>query len=288
MRKKGVVVKFLSNMAIVQDFDTGEKFLCKLRGKFREQKIRPIVGDIVEFRPIVSNEGVIENIYNRKNELPRPRIANVDQVIVVTTLKMPETPLKILDRYLVLVENEKLPAIIVLNKADLLSEDEIKSFLEIYSDIYPVIVTSAKTKLGIDELKEVLKGKISTMAGMSGVGKSSLLNAINPGLSLRVNDISQKLDRGRHTTTVIELLHFDFGGWIADTPGFANLDISHIEPEELKYLFPEFSNYSCLFPDCNHIEEPNCGVKEAVNDNKIKLSRYQSYVNMFKELMEGK
>lgn len=288
MRRKGVVVKFMSNMAIVQDFETGEKFLCKLRGKFKEQKIRPIVGDIVEYRQIISNEGVIENIYNRKNELPRPKIANVDQVIVVTTLKSPETPLKILDRYLVLVENEKLPAIIVLNKTDLLTEKEITSFLDTYSGIYPVIVTSAKTKLGINKLKELLKGKISTMAGMSGVGKSSLLNAINPGLSLRVNGISKKLDRGRHTTTVIELLHFDFGGWIADTPGFANLDISHIELKKLKHLFPEFDNFSCLFPDCNHIDEPGCGVKKAVEENKIKNSRYQSYVSIYKELLEGK
>ncbi|SHH20376.1 ribosome small subunit-dependent GTPase A [Thermosipho atlanticus] len=288
MRRKGVVVKFLSNMAIVQDYETGEKFLCKLRGKFKEQKIRPIVGDIVEYRIIVKKEGVIENIYNRKNELLRPRIANVDQVIVVTTLKSPETPLGILDRYLVLVENANLPAVIVLNKVDLLTDDEIKNFVDIYGDIYDVIITSAKTGYGIEELKKILKGKIATMAGMSGVGKSSLLNAINPGLSLKVNEISQKLDRGRHTTTVIELLYFDFGGWIADTPGFANLDISSIKPENLKKLFPEFRRFSCLFLDCNHIHEPNCGVKEAVEDGKIKSSRYNSYIDMYKELTEGK
>ncbi|RDI92024.1 ribosome small subunit-dependent GTPase A [Thermosipho africanus Ob7] len=287
MRRKGVVIKFLSNMAIVQDFETGEEFLCKLRGKFKEQKIRPIVGDIVEYSPIVSKEGVIENILNRKNELPRPKIANIDQVVVVTSLRKPEVPLQILDKYLVLVENAKLPAVIVLNKIDLLTKEEINKFKNIYEKIYPVYFVSAKTKEGIEELKEVFKNKISTMAGMSGVGKSSILNAINPGLSLKVNDVSEKLDRGRHTTTVIELMHFDFGGWIADTPGFANLDISHIEHEELKRLFPEFNDFYCLFPDCNHVDEPGCGVKKAVEEGKISKTRYESYLQIYKQLLEG-
>jgi len=287
MRRKGVVIKFLSNMAIVQDFETGEEFLCKLRGKFKEQKIRPIVGDLVEYRPILSKEGVIENILNRKNELPRPKIANIDQVVVVTSLRKPEVPLQILDKYLVLVENAKLPAVIVLNKIDLLTKEEINKFKNIYEKIYPVYFVSAKTKEGIEELKEVFKNKISTMAGMSGVGKSSILNAINPGLSLKVNDVSEKLDRGRHTTTVIELMHFDFGGWIADTPGFANLDISHIEHEELKRLFPEFNDFYCLFPDCNHVDEPGCGVKKAVEEGKISKTRYESYLQIYKQLLEG-
>lgn len=287
MRRKGIVTKFMSNMAMVQDYETGEKYLCKLRGKFKEQKIRPIVGDIVEFRPLFSNEGVIENIYNRKNELLRPRIANIDQVVVVTSLKKPEVPLKILDRYLVLVQHANLPAIIVLNKCDLLTKKEIEQFKDIYKDIYPVYAVSAKTKEGIDKLKEIFKNKISTMAGMSGVGKSSLLNAINPGLSLKVNEISEKLEKGRHTTTVIELLHFDFGGWIADTPGFANLDISHINHSELKNYFPEFGNFYCLYPDCMHINEPECGVKKAIEKGEIKESRYKSYVELYYELLEG-
>ncbi|EKF49344.1 ribosome small subunit-dependent GTPase A [Thermosipho africanus H17ap60334] len=287
MRRKGVVIKFLSNMAIVQDFETGEEFLCKLRGKFKEQKIRPIVGDLVEYRPIVSKEGVIENILNRKNELPRPKIANIDQVVVVTSLRKPEVPLQILDKYLVLVENAKLPAVIVLNKIDLLTKEEINKFKNIYEKIYPVYFVSAKTKEGIEELKEIFKNKISTMAGMSGVGKSSILNAINPGLSLKVNEVSEKLDRGRHTTTVIELMHFDFGGWIADTPGFANLDISHIEQEDLKRFFPEFSGFYCLFPDCNHVDEPGCGVKKAVEEGKISKTRYESYLQIYKQLVEG-
>ncbi|MBB6061650.1 ribosome biogenesis GTPase [Thermosipho japonicus] len=287
MRRKGVVIKFLSNMAIVQDFETGEEFLCKLRGKFKEQKIRPIVGDIVEYRPLVSKEGVIENILNRKNELPRPKIANIDQVVVVTSLRKPEVPLQILDKYLILVENAKLPAVIVLNKIDLLTKEEINKFKNIYEKIYPVYFVSAKTKEGIEELKEVFKNKISTMAGMSGVGKSSILNAINPGLSLKVNEVSEKLDRGRHTTTVIELMHFDFGGWIADTPGFANLDISYIEHEDLKKLFPEFNDFYCLFPDCNHVDEPGCGVKKAVEEGKISKTRYESYLQIYKQLLEG-
>ncbi|ANQ54358.1 ribosome biogenesis GTPase RsgA [Thermosipho sp. 1063] len=287
MRKKGLVLKFMSNMALVEDIETGKVFICKLRGKFKEQGIRPIVGDFVEYRHIVGNEGVVENILNRKNELKRPRIANIDQVVIVTSLKRPEVPLKILDRYLVLVENVKIPAVIVLNKCDLLSREEIDVFLSIYSKMYPVFLVSAKNRMGIDKLVEVFKDKVSTMAGMSGVGKSSILNAINPGLSLKVGEISKKLDRGKHTTTVIELLKFDFGGWIADTPGFASLDISEVESEELKNYFPEFSNFLCLYPDCNHIHEPECGIKRAVEDGLIAKSRYESYFEMFHELLEG-
>ncbi|ABR31350.1 ribosome biogenesis GTPase RsgA [Thermosipho melanesiensis] len=287
MRKKGLVIKFMSNMALVEDFETKKVYMCKLRGKFKEQGIRPIVGDCVEFRPIVGKEGVIENILNRKNELKRPKIANIDQVVVVTSLKKPNVPLKILDRYLVLVENAKLPAVIVLNKCDLLSRKEIDNFLDIYSKLYSVYVVSAKNKIGIDKLIDVFKNKVSTMAGMSGVGKSSILNAINPGLSLRVGEISEKLDRGKHTTTVIEFLKFDFGGWVADTPGFANLDISDIERERLKEYFPEFGSYFCLYPDCNHINEPECGVKNAVEKGLIAKTRYESYFDMFQELSEG-
>ncbi|HIP92545.1 MAG TPA: ribosome small subunit-dependent GTPase A [Thermotoga sp.] len=293
MRKFGTVVSFHSNFVMVEDEETQKRILCKLRGKFRLQGLKIFVGDKVEYTQDGTNSGVIENVLHRKNLLPKPKIANVDQVILVTSLKKPEVSTFILDRFLVLSEKSELPVIIVFNKIDLYEEKEWRRLSElekIYSKYYKTLRTSVVTGEGLEELKEIFKGKISTMAGVSGVGKSSLLNAINPGLKLKVSEVSEKLGRGRHTTTTIQLLKFDFGGYVADTPGFANLDISNIEPEDLKEFFIEFRDYEgmCAFSDCNHISEPGCAVIKAVENGEIPKSRYESYVLMFKELEEMK
>ena len=293
MRKFGTVVSFHSNFVMVEDEETQKRILCKLRGKFRLQGLKIFVGDKVEYTQDGTNSGVIENVLHRKNLLPKPKIANVDQVILVTSLKKPEVSTFILDRFLVLSEKSELPVIIVFNKIDLYEEKEWRRLSElekIYSRYYKTLRTSVVTGEGLEELKEIFKGKISTMAGVSGVGKSSLLNAINPGLKLKVSEVSEKLGRGRHTTTTIQLLKFDFGGYVADTPGFANLDISNIEPEDLKEFFIEFRDYEgmCAFSDCNHISEPECAVIRAVENGEIPKSRYESYVLMFKELEEMK
>lgn len=286
LRRRGIVVKFYSNLLVVEDIETGEQFLCKLRGKFKKQGIRPITGDIVEYTKIVGNEGVVENILNRKSELKKPSVANIDQVIIVTTIDKPAVPLDILDRFIVLVEYEELPIVIVLNKVDLLKEEQIKEFESIYKKLYPVVKTSAMTGYGIEELKQQLSGKISVFAGMSGVGKSSLLNSIENNLKLRTGEISEKLGRGKHTTTAAELLRLSFGGWVVDTPGFASLDIDHISENILRELFIEFENDKCYFPDCYHIDEPGCHVKEMVKKEKIPYSRYESYQKMLEELQE--
>jgi len=293
LRKFGTVVSFHSNFVMVEDEETQKRVLCKLRGKFRLQGLKIFVGDKVEYTQDGTNSGVIENVLHRKNLLPKPKIANVDQVILVTSLKKPEVSTFILDRFLVLSEKSELPVIIVFNKIDLYEEKEWRRLSElekIYSRYYKTLRTSAVTGEGLEELKEIFKGKISTMAGVSGVGKSSLLNTINPGLKLKVNEVSEKLGRGRHTTTTIQLLKFDFGGYVADTPGFANLDISNIEPEDLKEFFIEFRDYEgmCTFSDCNHISEPGGAVIKAVENGEIPKSRYESYVLMFKELEEMK
>ncbi|PLV60101.1 ribosome small subunit-dependent GTPase A [Thermotoga sp. KOL6] len=288
MRRTGVVVSFHSNMVTVEDEKTGERLLCKLRGKFRLQNLKIYVGDRVEYTPDGTGSGVIENVFHRKNLLDKPHVANVDQVILVVTVKMPETPTYIIDKFLVLAEKNSLDTIIVINKMDLYDSEDLKKVEElykVYSILYPIVKTSARTGLGIDELKGYLKGKISTMAGLSGVGKSSLLNAINPGLKLRVSDVSQKLKRGRHTTTSAQLLKFDFGGYVVDTPGFANLEISDIPANELKYYFKEFESRQCFFSDCNHVDEPGCGVKEAMETGEIARSRYENYVKMFYEIL---
>ncbi|MGC9796032.1 ribosome small subunit-dependent GTPase A [Fervidobacterium riparium] len=285
-RKLARVVKFYSNLLVVEDFENGERLLCKLRGKFKKQGIRPIVGDIVEYSHIVQNEGVIENILNRNNELKKPSVANVDQVVIVTTLEKPQVPYDILDRFIVLVEYENLPIVIVLNKVDLLSQEKISEFESIYGRLYPIVKTSALQKIGIDELKDKLHGKVSVFAGMSGVGKSSLLNAIDENLKLRTGEISEKLERGKHTTTAAELLRISTGGWVVDTPGFASLEISHIQPIELRDLFVEFDNEKCFFPDCLHVDEPECHVKRLVEKGKIPESRYESYLKFLTELEE--
>ncbi|WP_144399100.1 ribosome small subunit-dependent GTPase A [Thermotoga sp. RQ7] len=288
LRRRGIVLSFHSNMVTVEDEETGERLLCKLRGKFRLQNLKIYVGDRVEYTPDGTGSGVIENVLHRKNLLVKPHVANVDQAILVVTVKMPETSTYIIDKFLVLTEKNELETVLVINKMDIYDEEDLKKVKElerIYSKLYPIVKTSAKTGMGIEELKEYLKGKISTMAGLSGVGKSSLLNAINPGLKLRVSEVSQKLQRGRHTTTSTQLLRFDFGGYVVDTPGFANLEIGDIEPEELKYYFKEFNEKQCFFSDCNHIDEPECGVKEAVENGEIAESRYENYVKMFHELL---
>ncbi len=291
MRKKGIVVGFHSAMAVVEDSETGKRVLCKLRGKFKKQGLKILVGDIVEYSEDGVGGGVIENVYNRKNELKKPKIANVDQVVLVTTIKEPEVPLIILDKFLVLSERTNLPVYIVFNKVDLLGEDELvklKELESVYSKYYKTIRTSAVDGTGLDELKEIFKGRVSTMAGMSGVGKSSLLNAISPGLKLKVGEISQKLKRGKHTTTTTSLLKFEFGGYVADTPGFANLDISDILPEELKRYFPEFREYEgmCAFADCIHLSEPGCYIRRLVKDGEIAKFRYDNYVKMLNELFK--
>uniref|UniRef100_A0A7C5RKX1 Small ribosomal subunit biogenesis GTPase RsgA n=1 Tax=Fervidobacterium thailandense TaxID=1008305 RepID=A0A7C5RKX1_9BACT len=285
-RRVGVVLRFYSNLLAVEDMETGKQYLCKLRGKFKKQGIRPITGDMVEFTPIHGDDGVVENILNRKNELRKPSVANVDQVIVVTTLRKPEVPFEILDRFIVLVEREQLPLVLVLNKIDLLEQHEVAEFEKIYSNLYPLVKTSAITKEGIAQLKEHLYGKISVFAGMSGVGKSSLLNAIDENLRLRTGEISEKLERGRHTTTTAQLLKIRDGGWVVDTPGFASLELEDIEPEDLRFLFIEFENDKCFFPDCVHLDEPDCFVKAQVAKGKLPRSRYESYVKMLREIQE--
>ncbi|MDK2945409.1 ribosome small subunit-dependent GTPase A [Geotoga petraea] len=287
---KGIVTRFHSNMATVNDLKTNTSLECVLRGKFKVQKIRPIVGDYIEYSKDDNNPiGKIENILERKNILYRPSIANLDQVILVTTLKYPEVDFLIVDKFIVQAEKEDLDIIIVLNKIDLLTDEDQKlkeKFLNIYSNLYTVIETSTKQNLNVEIIREKMKNKVSTLAGMSGVGKSSILNMINPGLKLRIGNISDKLKRGKHTTTHSELLRFDFGGFVADTPGFANIETYNIEKENLKDYFYEFYQYSryCQFVDCQHVNEPNCGVKAAVRQEEISQSRYDNYLSIYSEI----
>ncbi|WP_461766738.1 ribosome small subunit-dependent GTPase A [Pseudothermotoga sp.] len=287
MRNRGIVVKFMSNALLIEDVKTGERIRCVLRGRFRLSNLKPLVGDVVEYVR-VHDTGVVESILKRKNELAKPRIANVDQAVCVYTIKKPEVPLLILDKLLVLIEEAGLNALIVLNKIDLLTqedEEKKKQFLETYSKMYPVLMTSAKTKEGIDQLMEHFKDKISVFAGPSGVGKSSLLNIICPGANLKTQEVSEKLERGRHTTTSAELLHLPFGGLVADTPGFSLIEIDHIKPDKLKLYFKEIrENGDCLFKDCKHLDEPGCRIKDLVQAGEISKTRYENYLEILREV----
>jgi ribosome biogenesis GTPase len=264
----------------------GDVVICKARGRLKNQKIVPLVGDRVTLSIEPSGEGVIESVTPRQTELHRPAVANVDHAVVVTTLKSPPLNLQLLDRILVLCEAEGLDATVVINKADVASGDALS---ESYRSLgYPVIITSAKNGLGIDRLKEDLAGRLSVFTGPSGVGKSSLLNAIDPSLELSVGEISQKVKRGKHTTRHTALLSLDNGGKVVDTPGFTSLDLTPLADEPLDHFFPEFNRLreGCRFSDCKHLDEPGCAVKAALAAGEIPGSRYQSYTQLQAELEE--
>jgi len=288
-RRIGIVVRFHSNMLDVQDEKTGVRYTCTLRGKFKMQKIRPVVGDIVEYIAFNDSKGRIENILPRKNRLKRPGVANIDQVILVGTVKHPDFSYLIYDKFLVLAEKEEVEIIFVFNKCDLISEEELsfmKPYLEFLENHYTVLFTSAKTGKGIDDLKRIMNGRISTMAGMSGVGKSTLLNAIDPQLKLKEGNLSVQLERGKHTTTYSELLSVEGSGLVADTPGFSFLSVEKIKPDELKFYFPDFigKSHECYFKNCMHLDEPDCAVLNSVEGGEILESRYFNYLSMLCEI----
>ena len=287
---EGKIIKALSGFYYVKD---GEKTIqCRGRGVFRKKKITPLVGDSVVYQYENENEGYILEINNRKNELVRPPISNVDQAILVFSAVEPTFNPLLLDRFLVLIEANYIDATIVLSKMDLLTEEEstkINAYKEDYQKIgYPVITTSSKTEDGVDELLPYLKDCVSVFAGQSGVGKSSLLNALNPQLALKTDDISMHLGRGKHTTRHVELIPIE-DGLVADTPGFSSLDFT-IEESELSDCFPEIREKSqeCKFRGCIHDQEPKCAVKEAVQNGEIKSYRYEHYLEFLAEIRERK
>jgi ribosome biogenesis GTPase len=249
------------------------------------------IGDWVKITPLDENTGVLEEIEERERMIvrlaPTPRgeyqqiiIANPDQAVFVFSCAKPEPRLRMLDRFLVIAERQHIPAIIVANKVDLVGLEAAKEMFGHYTDIgYPVIYTSVKQDLGIEELRDTLKGKVSALAGPSGVGKSSLLNTMQPGLGIVVREVSQATRKGRHTTVVRQLYHLEEGGYIADTPGLKSLGLWDIEPEELDGYFPELRDLvsECQFNDCTHSHEPGCAVIEAVQKGKIHPERYESY-----------
>lgn len=288
---EGIIIKALSGFYYVA---TKEGVVqCRGRGVFRKRNITPLVGDHVLFQAENEKEGYIMDIKERKNELVRPPIANIDQAIITFSATEPEFNPALLDRFLVVIESKQILPIICMTKADLLSDEkrmELEEQLQVYSAIgYDVLLLSSKTKEGVDSLRQFLSNKISVFAGQSGVGKSSLLNALMPSLQLKTSQISTHLGRGKHTTRHVELFQVE-DGYIADTPGFSSVDFSDIEVTELSSTFPEINRASeyCKFRGCLHHNEPKCEVKAAVQTGDISKKRYEHYLQFLEEIRERK
>ncbi|CEN79851.1 ribosome small subunit-dependent GTPase A [Paraclostridium sordellii] len=289
---EGIIIKGIGGFYYI-DTDKGV-YECRARGIFRKDKITPLVGDHVKMS-IVDEEnkkGVLEEIEKRYTELVRPPIANVNKAIIVFAIKNPNPNLSLLDRFIVLAERECLETVIVLTKSDLATDEELEKLKNIYEvSGYKVIPVSNNKELNIDKVKEELKGNIVVFAGPSGVGKSTLLNNIDSKFQLQTGEVSDKIKRGKHTTRHAELLKLECGGMVADTPGFSSLTLDDIEENELKDYFIEFENFSdeCKFGGrCMHENEPSCGVKNAVKENKISKERYESYLQLLNEKRQGK
>lgn len=284
---KGIIICTSSNVYQVAE---GEKvYKCLARGKFKKEKISPLVGDEVEFTITNSEkqEGVIEQILPRKNELKRPKMANLTQLILVVSMKMPSPDLLLLDKQLVFAEFMGLKATIVLNKVDLEDKEEIDRIAKLYEDIgYKIIQTNAKEGIKVEEITALLEGETTAFAGNSGVGKSTLINSIFEQELTQEGDISDKNQRGKNTTTSTTLYKYKENSYIADTSGFSTFEINEIPKEDLCHYFVEFVPYldKCEFQGCSHIKEENCGVKEALEAGKISSQRYDNYIKIYNNL----
>lgn len=266
---------------------------CKAKGIFRKEKIKPLIGDNVEISILDEEEklGNIDRILKRSNQLIRPTVANIDQAVIVFAVSRPEPNYNLLDRFLVMIEEKGIEAVICFNKIDILKADEVTKIIAKYEKTgYRVFSTSSLENNGIDSLREALYNKTTVFAGPSGVGKSSILNLIQSETVLETGSVSEKIGRGKHTTRHAELMCFHDDSYVVDTPGFSSLVIEHIEQEDLKHYFREFNEYEpyCKFKGCNHINEPKCGIKEAVKDGDISESRYVSYTQLLNELKDIK
>ena len=287
---QGKIVKGIAGFYYVHVVEFGI-YECKAKGVFRKEKIKPLVGDNVEIDILDETEkkGNIVEVLERKNELIRPAVANIDQALVVFAVTKPKPHFNLLDRFLIMMESKRIPVILCFNKKDIAKEPEIHHLKEIYESCgYQMIFTSALEKENIEKVKQLLRGKTTAIAGPSGVGKSSLINIFQPDANMETGTISEKIERGKHTTRHSELICIEEDTYIMDTPGFSSLYTNDFEKEELKYYFTEFEPYEgkCKFQGCDHVHEPNCAVKAALEEGKIHHIRYENYLEMYNELKE--
>jgi len=285
---KGKIIKGIGGFYYVKAEDE-QIYECKAKGIFRKRKITPLIGDdvIITLLDKKNKLGNVDKILPRRTYLHRPMVANIDQAVIVFSLSQPELNRNLLDRFLVMVEEKDIEAVICLNKTDIVSKKQVEDTVALYKKIgYHIIPTSWLEQEGIEALRDILENKTTVFAGPSGVGKSSILNLIQSEIKLETGILSKKIGRGKHTTRHVELIAFKQDSYVVDTPGFSSLNIDYMEQGELKYYFREFAEYAayCRFKSCQHIKEPICGVKQAVEDGNISKSRYLSYQQLFTEL----
>ena len=301
---KGRILKGIAGFYYVETFDE-KVYECKAKGIFRKSNLKPLVGDNVEIDIIDEDKklGNITEIFPRKNQLLRPPVANVDQAVILFAIVKPNPSYNLLDRFLIMMRQQNLPVIICFNKQDIATKEEQQELYDAYEKCgYKVLFISVREEKGLDELKALLKGKTTTLAGPSGVGKSSLLNKLVPDADMQIGELSRKIERGKNTTRHSELFFVeelfdgdsrmkaeageDGGTYVIDTPGFTSLEMRDVTADTLMQYYPEFVEYEplCRFGGCSHIAEPDCGVKEALAEGKISQVRYDNYKVLWEEL----
>lgn len=281
---EGIIMKALSGFYYVDD--GGTVTTCRGRGRLRHEKVTPLVGDRVRFTPLGDGSGALNEILPRKNEFYRPAVANIDQLVIIASEAIPVTDPFLIDRVAAIAAGRGCECVICINKCDLAPGDALARIYE--SAGFPTLRISAETGMGIAQLRGLISGKVSAFTGNSGVGKSSILNALEPGVGLATGAVSQKLGRGRHTTRHVELFRLSCGAVVADTPGFSSFDVEKMElmrREALQSCFPEFATYlgRCRFQDCAHVKEKGCAVLEAKERGLIQPTRHQSYVRLYEQ-----
>ncbi len=286
---KGKIIKGIAGFYYVHVPKENRIYECKAKGIFRNQKIKPLVGDDVEINLSDQPEGkgTITDILPRKNELIRPAVANIDQALVLFAAAEPDPNLNLLDRFLIMMRKQQVDTIVCFNKTDIVSSEELTILEETYQKCgCEVHFTSMRAEEGISALKDLARGKTTVLAGPSGVGKSTFINLIQPNIKMETGNVSDKIKRGKHTTRHSELIFVEEDTYIMDTPGFSSLYINEMEKEDLKDYFVEFMDYDgeCRFTGCSHLNEPGCAVKEALKQHKISRIRYENYVLLYDEL----
>lgn len=290
---QGKIVKGIAGFYYVHTCDSGGVYECKAKGIFRKDNRKPLVGDDVEMDVLDGEQhlGNIRELLPRRSELIRPAVANVDQALVIFAVASPRPNFNLLDRFLIMMQQQGLPCIVCFNKLDMDAEGDAGRYRDIYEDCgFKTISVSAETRCGIGQLEELLEGRTTTVAGPSGVGKSSIINCLQSNVVMETGQVSEKIQRGRHTTRHSELIALGGDTYILDTPGFSSLGLFDLEKEQLGEYYREFGRYEkfCRFGGCAHINEPVCGVRDAVAEGKISRMRYGNYCLLYEELKNKK